>query len=176
MFTHLPIDLSELTLISLLIVALFTDISKHRISNSLVFTILICGIVTQFASSGLPGVAYAIFGVVTGFFIFMPFNIWGGMRGGDLKLIAATGAFLTVNTPIAAGLSLIVGAVLGVIVLLWRGGVREYYVRYTNMMLEFYSDGRFRYQPPATHEVAASSFPYALAIVTGVLITLFYFK
>ena len=176
MFSHFPIEISEVILLSLLAVALFTDISRHRISNTIVFTILICGMIIQLLSNGLSGVAYAIFGVVTGFLIFMPFNIYGGMRGGDLKLITACGSFLTVNTPIAAGLSLIMGAFFGIIVLLWRGGMQEYYFRYTAMMLEYLGSGRFRYQTPATHEAAASSFPYAIAIVSGVLLTLVYFR
>lgn len=171
-----PENYSLLVLSALLFTALYTDISKHKIPNPLILLILITGIGLQYSISGAPGVVHSIFGIVAGFLIFMPFNILGGMRGGDLKLMSAIGAFLTFDTPIAAGLSLMAGTVFGTLILLWRGGGYDYYIRYTTMFIEASGYGRLRYQPPLAGEAAATSFPYATAITAGTMLTMIYFS
>jgi prepilin peptidase CpaA len=167
---------SSVLLISLLIVALYTDITEHKIPNVLVLTIVVLGLGYQFFTLGILGLGHALFGIFIGFIIFMPFNIYGGMRGGDLKLMAAVGAFLTLNTAIAAGLTLIAGSLLGILFLLWRKGGKDYYTRYFNMLNELLTQGHWHYQPPADNTAAATSFPYAMAIFTGVTLTLVFFN
>ncbi|MGB0845110.1 MAG: A24 family peptidase [Thiolinea sp.] len=174
--SNLSIELvSGITLTIFLAFALYTDLTKHRIANKLVFCILISGLTIQFYASGFTGFLLGLSGIVAGFMIFLPFNILGGMRAGDLKLMAAVGAFLTTNTPIAAGLSLVAGAVYGLVILFWQQGFSEYYNRYTTMVLEYTSTGKMNYQQPANNSVAATSFPYATAITTGAILTLILF-
>lgn len=166
----------DLVLTALILIALITDTIKHKISNRLVLSVLTLGIFSQCYTSGLIGIAHSLFGIIAGFLIFMPFNLAGGMRGGDLKLMSAIGAFLTFDTPIAAGLCLLAGAVLGIFVLCWRGGGYDYYIRYSTMLIEATSLGRWHYEAPVRGEAAASSFPYASAIATGTFLTMIFFR
>ncbi len=168
--------LSSIILIGLLSRGLYTDLTQNRISNKLVFCILISGLSIQISTNGLSGLGYGILGIASGFMLFMPFNLLGGMRAGDLKLMAAIGAFLTTDTLIAAGLSLMAGSCYGIVILLWHRGFSEYLSRYTIMMLEYTSSGKIRYQMPAADSVAATSFPYATAIATGTVLTLIFFR
>ena len=167
---------SSILLISFLSFSLYTDLTQHRISNKLILCILLSGLSIQFYAGGLSGFGFAILGIMSGFLIFMPFNLLGGMRAGDLKLMSAVGAFLATDTAVAAGLSLIAGAFYGVIILLWHRGFSEYFARYSTMMMEYASSGRIHYQAPAADTVAATSFPYATAITTGTVLTLIFFK
>lgn len=166
----------KLFIVSLLIATLITDISKNKIPNKLLIIILITGFILQFYSEGIRGIGLSLIGIVVGFIIFMPFHLAGGMRGGDIKLMAACGAFLGINTPVAAGLSLIAGSVLGLAVLYFRHGLNDYLSRYYDMGINALYSGKFVYQAPDNGDVAAGSFPYAAAIVSGVLATLYLFS
>lgn len=168
--------ISSLPLMVFLLVGLYTDLTKNRIDNRLIFCILISGLSIQTYTNGLSGFGFGLLGITLGFLFFMPFHLLEGMRAGDLKLMAAIGAFLTVDVVIAAGLSLIAGAGYGVLILLWYRGGAEYFTRYSCMALEYASSGKINYQAPAADAVAATSFPYATAIATGTVLTLMFFR
>ena len=176
MFTSDASFFPEYLFISLLLFSLVTDITEKTIPNLLVLLVLVSGFSTQLITNSYPGLINALIGVLAGFLIFLPFHLSGGMRGGDIKLMAACGAYMGIDTPLAAGLSLLAGSVPSLIVLYDRHGLRSYVSHYLAILLEFIGTTKFIYQPPANTEAAASSFPYAAAIVTGCLSVLFIFN
>ena len=169
-------SLHDYIFLSLLAFSLVTDLSENKIPNFLTATLLIAGLFAQFQLNGLLGLVSGGSGVLLGFLLFFPFHLLGGMRGGDVKLMAASGAYLGMNVIIASGLSLLAGSILGLVILLYRQGFSSYLNRYKTMALMFFGFGRLEYIEPEEHEVAAQSFPYAASIVAGCLLTILIFR
>ena len=76
------------------LIACVTDIRTRRIPNVLTFGAALLALVFHGATSGLPGLTHAALGWVAGVAVFMPFFLLRGMGGGDVKLLAALGAWL----------------------------------------------------------------------------------
>jgi prepilin peptidase CpaA len=74
--------------------ACVTDLNSRRIPNGLTFGAALLGFLYQFLSGGFDGLGQAAAGWVVGAAIFIvPFAL-GGLGGGDVKLLAALGAWL----------------------------------------------------------------------------------
>ena len=74
--------------------ACVTDLRTRRIPNVLTFGAALAGLLYQFVSGGIDGLGHAALGWLVGAVIFiLPFAL-GGLGGGDVKLLAALGAWL----------------------------------------------------------------------------------
>ena len=71
-----------------------TDLWKFKIYNVLTVPLLISGLVYHCIVGGLPGLGASLLGAVFGFGMFLFFYVMGGMGAGDVKLMAAIGAWL----------------------------------------------------------------------------------
>ncbi len=157
----------------LLLAASYTDLKGHRIPNVLTLSSAVVGLLLQAWFSGFEGVLFGLGGLALGLVLYLPLYLLGGMGAGDVKLMAAVGAFLGPQTVLlAAGLSLIAGSLIGLSVVLARiislGVLRPYLV--TAKYLLFMGT----YIPPATNIAVDTRFPYAVAIATGTLGTVFW--
>jgi prepilin peptidase CpaA len=102
--------------------ACVTDLNTRRIPNGLTFGAALLGFVYQFLSGGLDGLGAAALGWFVGAAIFIvPFAL-GGLGGGDVKLLAALGAWLgpgdavwlALYTAVAGGaMALVVSSITG---------------------------------------------------------------
>jgi prepilin peptidase CpaA len=84
-------------IIAILIVACaacFFDLRTRRIPNALTFGAAIAALLFHLASSGAGGLTMAGAGWLVGAAMFFPFFALGGMGAGDVKLVAALGAWL----------------------------------------------------------------------------------
>lgn len=114
-----------LVLAPALIVAAIHDLRTRTIRNRLVLLIAIAGLVTQAATGGWPGFATGVSAAALGFLCLLPLYLTNGMAGGDVKLMAATGTWLTVPLVLAAtGTALVVGALVAVFHLTMRSPER----------------------------------------------------
>jgi prepilin peptidase CpaA len=162
-----------LSLTILLGVAAVTDARWHRIPNVLTLAGASIGLLLG-AWGGLGDLAAAVLGLCTGLALLLPFYLLGGMGAGDVKLMAAVGAFLGPKmTVLAVAGTLLAGGVLALAVLLTRRGGIPTMRRY-GAMLRMLAYGLPSYVPPAPCEPAAIRFPYAVAIATGTLGALWY--
>ena len=150
-------------------IAVLTDLSAHRISNVLVLAGLASAIVMQSWIYGFSGVAVWLTGLSVGFLIFLPFYAFAGMAAGDVKLMAMVGGFLGPASVLwAAAFSLMAGSVLAVLVLLYKKQLLRFLQRCWAMAsLRAYID-------PAVDDVARQRFPYAIAILFGSLISVYF--
>ena len=71
-----------------------TDLHSRRIPNWLTFGAAAAALAYHYMVGGPAAVQTAMSGWVTGFFLFMPLFLLGGMGAGDVKLLAALGAWL----------------------------------------------------------------------------------
>ncbi len=170
--------ISEFTMLVLLLLFLavtVSDITRHIIPNVLNLMILICGVVFQLEMIGLSGLMTALGGLLVGLLFFLPFYIVGGMAAGDVKLMAAAATMLGPATAIfAAGLSLVAGLFLALLVVACKGDLLALLKRYFMIFKTLFFTRQFIYIKPQEGEAAALRFPYALAIVTGTVLALAY--
>jgi prepilin peptidase CpaA len=146
--------------------AVIEDFARRRISNVLTVGAVLLALSLHFVINGYGGVLAGLGGFAIGLAIFSPFFFLGGMGAGDVKTMAAAGAFLTPwPSLLAAGLSLIAGGVLGFAVLAWRGGVVETFRGWALYLIAVGHGLR----PALPSAAKTQRFPYALAIALGTL-------
>src|SRR5688572_32468872 len=99
------------------VIAAAWDLKSRRIPNVLTFGSAVLAIALHGYLSGPSGAGWAVAGWLVGAAFFLPIFALGGMGAGDVKLLAALGAWLGPG-PVAwvALFSLIAGGALGLIV------------------------------------------------------------
>lgn len=167
------------TLTLTLVMAVEADLREHRIPNVVVVLMVGAGVVlntvgpangreglfSQFP--GAIGAAQALFGVMLGLVLFMPMYLGRAMGAGDVKLLAALGAFAGPVEIISLALCILVaGGVLGVAYMVWSGKSRLV-LGNVKLVLGGLGGLTARSFDPATQSVVRM--PYALAFVGGLL-------
>ncbi|UVE17096.1 prepilin peptidase [Pseudomonas sp. LS44] len=161
--------LMVLSLVGLLMIAVVSDLRRHRIPNWLVLLGLVLGLASQAYFAGITGLGNGLLGLLVGFVVFLPLYVLGGMAAGDVKLMAMVGSFLAPGAVLwAAGCSLLAGGLCGFLLVLVRGQLPLTLSRYW-LMLRAQA-----YLAPAPNEVADQPFPYSVAILLGTLLSLFW--
>ena len=160
---------SCLLLLSVLAWAAREDLLRHRIPNELNLAAMLAAIGLAYSSGGTHGAASAVAGAAVGCAAFAPFYLLRGMGAGDVKLMAAAGAFLgPADALAAAALAIVMGGALAVAVVMLR------LVESTPVRGFSFRDG----SAPVLRLFATISaarkerFPYATAIAAGVVTTL----
>jgi len=142
------------------------DLLKHRIPNSLNLAGLVLGVGLAFLLDGVGGALAATGGALVGAAALLPFYLLRGMGAGDVKLMAAAGAFLgPLHALLAAAMALMAGAVLAVFIIAWRL-VEPRSPLHSSPSAEATSTWR---TVAALSTVGKERFPYALAIAGGVV-------
>jgi prepilin peptidase CpaA len=75
-------------------VAAFTDIRSFRVPNYITFPLLLAGIVFHACISSGQGLSFGLAGAAVGFACLIIFYVLGGVGAGDVKLLAAMGAWI----------------------------------------------------------------------------------
>jgi prepilin peptidase CpaA len=121
--TPLPNVLGGL-LATLVVAAAVWDARTRRIPNWITVSGAISGVLCQVALGGWIGARVSLLGFLVGLGVFLPLFLLRGMGGGDVKLMAAVGAIAGPgNCVVIFILTAVVGGVMAVILLLWRGGL-----------------------------------------------------
>jgi prepilin peptidase CpaA len=102
------------------VAAVVEDLRRRRVPNWLTAAGLVGGLGCA-AWGGWHGLGTAAAGTLVGFLILLPFNLFGGMGGGDVKLMAAYGALLGPSgILLAAVFAAVFGGLSAAGTLLWR--------------------------------------------------------
>jgi prepilin peptidase CpaA len=75
-------------------VAVITDVWKFKVHNLLTIPLLLSGLVYHGVTGGWEGFGGSVLGSLSGFGLLVGFYVLGGMGAGDVKLMAALGAWL----------------------------------------------------------------------------------
>lgn len=142
------------------------DLYTRRVPNALTLSAAALGIIV--AATGISDLSAraALIGFFMGLVLMLPGHLLGGTGGGDVKLMAALGAWLGPSMIVKAFLySAVAGGVLAIIVAVHRRRVGP----------TFRGVGRLIATPvTARHDVTAAGadnrFPYAPAIAAGSLL------
>lgn len=155
------------------VVACVFDVRTRRIPNYLTFGAAVAGLCFHAFTSGSEGATLAASGWLVGLLILIPYFMAGGMGGGDVKLLAALGAWLgpweTFWLAIYAGLA---GGVLGLCLALSHRYLRTAMAN-LRLMVGYWLTVGFRPVPGLTLEASASPrLAYAIPILLGTVLTL----
>ena len=146
------------------------DVKTRRIPNYLTLGTAVAGLAFNFMSHGLNGLADGFLGLLLGLaFLILPY-LWGGMGAGDVKALAALGAWLGPKLIVFLFCYMgIAGGVISVGYLLWQGilwrKIKEGWVFLLNLVL-CRPDGPPR--PPSPAQLT-KGIPYGVAIAVGML-------
>jgi prepilin peptidase CpaA len=159
--------------ISIGLAACVFDVRTRRIPNALTFSAAAAGLLYHAATSGVAGVQLAAAGWLLGLLLLLPYFALGGMGGGDVKLVAALGAWLgpweTFWLAMYAGIA---GGVLGLIVALTHGYVRRAFAN-VRSMIGYWTVVGLKPVPGMTLESStAPRLAYAIPILAGTMVAL----
>ncbi len=114
----------EIALWVLLLVASATDLLWGKIYNWLTFTFLLSGLIYRFAFNGADSGIQALIAVAVAFGLFIPLYAVKAVAAGDAKLLMAMGAWTDSKTILqVAGISIVVGALVGLVALIRTKGI-----------------------------------------------------
>lgn len=161
-------------LITILLIAVITDLRSMRIPNWLTFPAILAGLVSHGITQGLDGLLFSIYGLGLGFaMMLLPF-ILGVMGAGDVKLMAAVGAFLGLKGVFNAFIwTSLAGGAYALVVLLFhipqlKAIGRAIKTSFTTMMVS----GEMSYHA-ATEAQKLPRLCYGLAIAAGTITSMY---
>lgn len=159
--------------IAVAVIATVWDLKSRRIPNGLTFGAALIAIAVNGYLYGLSGAGAAVAGWLIGVAFFLPIFALGGMGAGDVKLLAALGAWLgPVLVAWVALFSLIAGGVIGVAVAVAYGYLTQAFANIMWMFQFWRSEGP-RPVPDvtlATHK--GPRLAYAVPVFAGLMVTL----
>jgi len=113
---------SQIFVGAFLIVACIMDLRTRRIPNALTFSAVATGLLFHLLTGGLTAAGWSIAGCLLGFLLFFPMFALRGMGAGDVKLLAAVGAWIGPSQVVTAALATsIAGGVIALVVALGHG-------------------------------------------------------
>lgn len=157
-----------------LAVASYTDLRSRRIPNWLVLPFMAIGIGVCAWAHGWHGVAQSFEGILVGAVLYGVLSMMGGMGMGDVKLVAAIGAwvgpeqllFSMVLTGIIGGIMAVGWAVVG-------GFAGELFSGAGDLLFGFGKRGIAPHPELVLSNPKTRKMPYAPAIAIGTLISFF---
>jgi len=113
-----------ITLIMVLVMAVVTDLRSSRIPNWLTFSAMGFALAEHAWLNGMHGVLFSLAGLGVGLGVFFLIYLAGGVGAGDVKLMAAIGAFVGVYAVLScAWLAMVVGGVYAFAAMCYQWGV-----------------------------------------------------
>lgn len=162
--------LAALTLTFVTVLAI-VDFRSHRIPNLLTVSAALIGLLINVAMTGPAGATHSGAGLVVGFAIFMPLFLTGKFGAGDVKGMAAVGAFVgPYGVTVAAIWTLIAGLLGALAILLITGGyaaVASMFGRWMFRASVLCTTGQRAHLEAPAGDPARRRFPYGFAIACG---------
>jgi prepilin peptidase CpaA len=153
----------DICLTALLLISAATDLRRGRILNIVTYPAMVLGLAHALVT-GTPDLTSSAFGLLVGGLpLYLMFTL-GLMGGGDVKLMAAVGAWTGMPFVLTAMFySIFIGGVCAALMLIWRGHARAVASDLVWVMTPGVSQ---RHMIPAR----GGAFPFGVAICAGTLI------
>jgi prepilin peptidase CpaA len=151
------------------------DASTRRIPNVLTIAGGLFGLAFHVVTGGIGGAGWSLAGLGVGFLLFFPLFALGGMGAGDVKLMAALGAWLGPADAAWTGLyAAIAGGVMAIVVALARGYLRTAIANLWTLLGVWRIVGIRPLEGMTLQTSKSPRLPYALPITAGLLATLWF--
>jgi prepilin peptidase CpaA len=177
-----PVDLSEAlgwlgprgTLLIPLALTLWIawgDVKTRRIPNYLTLGTAVAGLAYNFLSHGVPGLTDGFLGMLLGFALLILPYILGGMGAGDVKALAALGAWLGPQLTVYLFCYMgIAGGLIAVGYLMWQGLLWGKIKQGWNFLVNLILCRRAGAPPPPSTAKLTEGIPYGVAIAVGMVV------
>ncbi|MCC6360022.1 MAG: prepilin peptidase [Phycisphaerales bacterium] len=168
----------ELTLAILIpgiLYASWIDFAERRVPNWLNAALALAGLGAQFAFGGWNGLGIAMLGLLVGFGVLIVPWMMHGMGAGDVKLMAAIGAWLGPwLTLLSFGAGAIIGGVAAIIMILSTGRAAYAVVNLQTIMTKMKKfDTAFgEYGGAKTFGTTSQLLPYGVPLTAGTICVL----
>lgn len=158
---------------AILMVACISDLRTRRIPNALTFSAIVAGLFFHAVTGGVTAAGWSLAGGFLGLALFLPMFVLRGMGAGDVKLLAAVGAWLGPSQVATVALaSSLVGGVIAIAVGLGYGYLKTA-VRNVWMLLMHWRVMGLRPLEAVTLEgTRGPRLAYAVPIALGTVVTL----
>ncbi|WP_449245286.1 A24 family peptidase [Desulfobacca acetoxidans] len=170
---YLPMNLLPPLLLALAIAA--SDLHSRRIPNYLTFGGALAGLFYQTVFFGWSGLGQGLFGLLLGLGLLLIPYILGGMGAGDVKGLAALGAWLGPKGCFSLFCYMgIAGGLMSLGVLIWRGILWSFlkrgWVRFQTMVLCRGQGVLLETITPSSNQTPGIPYGMAIALGMGVLL------
>lgn len=153
--------------------AVFFDVRDRRIPNVLTFGAALAAVAYAAAHGGWAGIGTAALGWCVGAALFFPFFALGGMGAGDVKLLAALGAWLGPGDSVwVAMFAAMTGGVLGLVVALARGYLSTALSNIWLVLMHWRVQGLTQVPGVTLNDSQSPRLAYAIPIGIGLVCTL----
>jgi prepilin peptidase CpaA len=151
------------------------DVRTQRIPNVLTLSAAVAAIVFHAATAGWSGAGVSVSGWLVGTLLFFPLFAVRGMGAGDVKLLAAFGAWLGPRDVVyVAVATAIIGALFALGLVMARKRTQETYMHMWGLLSVWSLEG-VRTVPGLTlAEPSRLAFCYSLPITAGALVTIWF--
>ncbi|QDT37260.1 A24 family peptidase [Stratiformator vulcanicus] len=170
-WTELLLDNWHVKVVALLLIwAAWIDGKELRVPNWLTYPMALAGLIFQTWIGGFEGLGFGMLGLACGLLTLLPLYAVGGMGAGDVKLMAGMGAWLGWEiTLYAFAVSVVVGALMAVAMVLYRGVFMKHYANFLMLWYEWWAvrDPRKLSSIAAERKSSMMLLPYGIPICIG---------
>lgn len=154
-------------------VACVTDFRSRRIPNVLTFGASVAAVLFAAVTGGLHAAGWSLAGWAIGCAVFMPWFLLGGMGAGDVKLLAALGAWAGPSAAVWMALyGALAGGVFAIVASLARGYFREMFRNLWNLLMFWRILGVQPHPELTLRTGKGPRLPYAFPITIGAVAVL----
>lgn len=168
----------SVVLVAALVVAVI-DIRRFRIPNGLTAPLFACGVVFHSVVGGFAGLQSSLLGALFGFGILFVFYVVGATGAGDVKFMAATGAWMGIPTTVYVfAVAGIATAIYSTAILLWQGGLGRATATIRVTLLQLQTIGKHLRVDERVESIAKRDdrrkrlVPFAAMVAFGVIVVL----
>lgn len=153
--------------------ACVTDLRGARIPNALTFPAALAGLAWHASAVGTEGALMSVGGLGVGLLIWLPLYAVGGIGGGDVKLLAAFGAWLGPGDTLHVALaSAIAGGVFAVVVACHRRYMAQAWTNVCCAFMQWRLTGFGRVDGLTVSDSPGPRLAYAVPMLVGLGVTL----
>lgn len=154
-------------------IACIYDVSSSRVPNALTFAAASLAVLVHVLAPSGEGLSHAFLGLVVGLLVFFPLFALGAMGAGDVKLMAAVGAWIGASSIIYVALyASVAGGIMALVVAIRQRYLGTLFSNIKALGMYWWIEGVKPF-PALTLESSKSlRLPYALAIAAGLALTL----
>jgi prepilin peptidase CpaA len=167
------LTLAQSIAIAVAVVACATDLRSRRVPNLLTFGAAALGFAYWATRSGWSGLGWSLGGWAAGLAVFLPFFLLRGIGGGDVKLVAALGAWLgPIHALWVGAFAALAGGPLALVVAASRGSLRQAFTNVWGLLMFWRVMGLKSHPGISLENETAPRLPYAVPIFVGLVVTL----
>ena len=169
---QLTMSITHIAALVIAALACTSDVRSRRIPNWLTFGAAFAGAVYQLAANGFAGLGDGVLGWIVGAaFLFVPFAL-GGIGAGDVKLMAALGAWLGPAEVMWLGMYTgVAGGAIALVVALAKGYAAQMFAN-VKLLLTHWRVAGVRALPELTlQQGRGPRLAYGVAILAGTMVT-----